>query len=79
MGMLYLECKKCKGCIGLFGKFVGFIKCEVCKKWIQKDQNPMFARHKVQCPKCNFTVSFQAMGKTDAWCVQCENKMEESL
>lgn len=75
MGMLYLECKKCKGCLGLFGQYVGFIKCLGCKKWIQKDTNPMFAKHKVTCSGCGFRVSFQAMGTTDARCVKCDERM----
>lgn len=77
MGMLYKECKKCKGCIGIFGQFVGFIKCEICKKWIQKDKNPMFAKRKVRCSKCNFIVSFQAMGSIETRCIKCDNKMEQ--
>jgi len=36
----------------------------------------MFAKHRVRCSKCNFTVSFQAMGKIDARCVKCDNRMD---
>ena len=77
--MLYVECKKCKGCIGIFGQFLGFIKCEICKKWIEENKNEdsMFAKHKVRCSKCNFTVSFEAMGKTEARCVRCDHKMRK--
>jgi len=77
MGMLYEECKKCKGCIGIFGQFVGSVKCEICKKWIQEDTDPMFAKHKVKCSNCNFTVSFQSMGSIETRCIKCRTKMEE--
>lgn len=80
MGMLYKECKKCKGCIGIMGQYVGFIKCEDCKKWIQKDKNSMFKKHIVRCPTCSFTVSFESMDEgTDTRCIKCDCKMFEGI
>lgn len=77
MGMSYKECSKCKGCIGIMGQYVGFIKCEDCKNWIQEDTDSMFKRHRVQCPKCGFTVSFQSMDEhEDCRCIKCDCKME---
>lgn len=77
MGMLYKECSKCKGCIGIMGQYVGFIKCENCDNWIQGDKDPIFKRHKVQCPKCAFKVSFQSMDEhEDCRCIKCDCKME---
>lgn len=75
--MLYYECKSCKGCVGLFGQFVGFIKCLTCKKWIQNDKQHKFQKHTVQCHNCNFSISFEAMGKTEARCVKCDSLMKE--